>query len=532
MKVGERACFQRAAVEYGHVTASLGCVSVGSGRVGPATGDFGSSESSVQRPDEAARADPGCSQRSSSDSRTAELDLGLAVSAARTARKSATAATSWTRSMCAPASTPYADRRQRAGQPLARRPTGDRADEVLARDGQQQRPAERVQRRAARSTSTVWAGVLAKSGPGSSISCSKATPRASASSIRSPQERRRRPSITRPSRLGSSSFCLGAARVCISTSAGAGLGAHVGELGVPQPADVVDDRRAGGDRRPRPRPACRCRPRRGRRARRRPARSAARPARSPRRASTAGRLVTPDSPPMSITSAPAPSSARASATRVVERLVAGRRRRTSPGVALTIPISHGRSPSSRVPPEVRSNRAGALTRRRRCRALHRSLGGGLLDHRSTSRATRARPSRARAPSPGRPGAAPRRRARQPRGRRAGRAGSGAAARRRRLRLLVARRERRLGEQVGQSGDDRLRELAALGCDLRAPARRHGRSGRRVRRRRSSGTPSTTRAARRGRSAARAGSRACGTAHRGRRARRAGRRPASPSAARS
>ena len=114
----------------------------------------------------------------------------LPRSAARTARKSAAAATSCTRKMCAPASTPWASaasvpaRRSRGGA------AGERADEVLARDRHQQRAAQLVQAappaRAARSSAR---GVLAKSGPGSTISCSRATPRRSASSTRAREER-------------------------------------------------------------------------------------------------------------------------------------------------------------------------------------------------------------------------------------------------------------------------------------------------------------------------------------------------------
>ena len=66
-------------------------------------------------------------------------------SAARTVRKSAAAATSCTRKMCAPGVGAVRERGQRAGQPLARRAAGQRADEVLARDRHQQRPAELVQ---------------------------------------------------------------------------------------------------------------------------------------------------------------------------------------------------------------------------------------------------------------------------------------------------------------------------------------------------------------------------------------------------
>ena len=99
-----------------------------------------------------------------------------------------------------------------------------------------------------RRTSTVCAGVLPKSGPGSSISCSNETPWAIATEISS-RRNRLTSAPTSPSSVGSSSFCLGAARVCISTSPAPRARAHVRQLGIAQPADVVDDRRAGGDRR-------------------------------------------------------------------------------------------------------------------------------------------------------------------------------------------------------------------------------------------------------------------------------------------
>ena len=208
------------------MTASLGCLSVGSGRVEAAAGDShhlgyragarsGSRAAGDRRPAGRRRIDPQLPGRRGARRR----------SAARTARKSATAATSCTRSMCAPAADAVLDRRQRAGEPLARWAPGDRADEVLARDRQQDRPLQRTQLAGnARSTSIVCAGVFAKSGPGSSISCSNSTPRASASSIRSARNDRTSSTI-RPSKDGSSSFCFGAARVCITTSA-APVSAH------------------------------------------------------------------------------------------------------------------------------------------------------------------------------------------------------------------------------------------------------------------------------------------------------------------
>ena len=74
-----------------------------------------------------------------------------------------------------------------------------------------------------------------------------------------------------------------------------------------------------------------------------------------------GLFVTPDSPPMSIRSAPSPSSWAASATRW-SRVRGSPSSENESGVALTIPISHGRPPSTRVPRAVWSARDGIITR--------------------------------------------------------------------------------------------------------------------------------------------------------------------------
>ena len=81
-------------------------------------------------------------------------------------------------------------RRRRRASPASRsrgRAAGDRAEEVLARDGEQQREAERVQARRARAAPRPSRPAsCAKSGPGSSTSRSAATPAArAASSMRS-----------------------------------------------------------------------------------------------------------------------------------------------------------------------------------------------------------------------------------------------------------------------------------------------------------------------------------------------------------
>ena len=85
--------------------------------------------------------------------RTARQLLGASPrSTSRTARKSAAAATSWTRRMRrAGVRRPRRSAASVAGQPRsARRAAGDRADEVLARDREQHRPPERRERGRAR----------------------------------------------------------------------------------------------------------------------------------------------------------------------------------------------------------------------------------------------------------------------------------------------------------------------------------------------------------------------------------------------
>ena len=84
-----------------------------------------------------------------------------------------------------------ADRRQRRGAALARRAARDRAEEVLARDRQQQRPARaRAARRAAAAPRPSARASWRSPGPGSRISCSGCTPAASARAIRSARKSR------------------------------------------------------------------------------------------------------------------------------------------------------------------------------------------------------------------------------------------------------------------------------------------------------------------------------------------------------
>ena len=139
VEVGERALLERVAVQYGRHVVLLGSVMVGwrSGRV----------VRSDRQPDAPCRSSRRGSDQAVSPSRGASTRSPR--STARTARKSAAARTSWTRTRVRAGVRRPADRRQRRGAALARRPAGDRAEEVLARDGQQQRAAELVQRRRA-----------------------------------------------------------------------------------------------------------------------------------------------------------------------------------------------------------------------------------------------------------------------------------------------------------------------------------------------------------------------------------------------
>ena len=80
------------------------------------------------------------------------------------------------------------DRAQRAGVALGRTAPGDRADEVLAGDREQQRPPQRLQLGEAPQHLDGLLGVLARSRPGSSRSWSSPTPSSRATRDRSRQE--------------------------------------------------------------------------------------------------------------------------------------------------------------------------------------------------------------------------------------------------------------------------------------------------------------------------------------------------------
>ena len=222
---------------------SCRCRSVGSGRVGLSGRQ--PSPLSLARDDAwhpVAGTGPVSAPRRGASSRSPR-------STARTARKSAAAR-----------DVVHAQDRARPRRPRARAPPASRrraragARPVIAPTKSLRETASRIGRPSARtassrrSTATVCAGVLAKSGPGSSRICSSATPRATRAAIRS---RRNAHDVGDDVVVaaGSSSVPFGSTRVCMITSA-APVRAHtVGQPRVAQPRDVVDDRRARRDRR-------------------------------------------------------------------------------------------------------------------------------------------------------------------------------------------------------------------------------------------------------------------------------------------
>ena len=209
---------------------------------------------------------------------------------------------------------PLPDCRKRSGKARPRRPLRDRADEVLARHGQQQRPLEIVQARRARAEPRPSAPASCRNrGPGRASAARKRCRAPSPPTIRS-RRNRLTSAPTSPSSVGSRSFSFGAARVCISTSA-APVPAHTSassgsrspltSLTIAAPAAIAACATAGlyvsTDTTA---PSSRV------------TRSISGTTRSiSSSGATGGRFVTPDSPPMSMMSAPASSSDRASSTR-------------------------------------------------------------------------------------------------------------------------------------------------------------------------------------------------------------------------
>ena len=115
-------------------------------------------------------------------------------------------ATAWPTAASVPAS------RSRGGRPVTA-PTKSLRDRASSSG----RPRSRT-RSSRRSTSTVWAGVLAKSGPGSRIVASGGMPASAAAASRSARNATTSPTTSPPYRPSSSTLCLGSARVCMTTS--------------------------------------------------------------------------------------------------------------------------------------------------------------------------------------------------------------------------------------------------------------------------------------------------------------------------
>ena len=422
----------------------------------------------------------------------------------------------------------------------ARRPLGERADEVLARHRQQQRPAQLGQLRQpaqqldrlGRALGDVDAGVehdpllrrrRARARSGHAL--------ARGSSRTSPPRRRSR---------GKALTFGGAARVR-DHERRAGLGARVGDHVVAQPAHVVDHVRARRERGARDRPA----PGVHRHQQRRP-----RPA---ARSAGTTRSISSSTGTASVIGA-ARLAAHVHDRRARPRPAAGRARRArrgsfgpwrsenESGVALTMPMSTGRERSSsrsrsgRITPPPRGGPGRGrgrllVARRRRSRARRDVDGNQPLGARHLAPVARAPARRARRPSPaGRPSRAPPSRAPRRRPRRARRASSSPSRVRRSSTSATecacswSDRERRLGGDVrqlradplGQRGVGRrqphheVRRVPVAGGQVHAGVLVH------ARRPPGSDWPRPP--------ACRAGSRACGTAPRGPRARRSGPRP--------
>ena len=255
---------------------------------------------------------------------------------------------------------PWQQRGERAREPLARRAAGDRADEVLARDRQQERaPSACSALERAQHLDASAAGVLAKSGPGSTRSARgsrHARPRAPCARAGTPRRRRRR---RRRSARSRALLGLGA-RVHHDERRSRSAAADVGEPGSRRPltslriaAPAATAAAATA--------ASRCRRRRAR-PRRRAARRAGRRARSHVGRRSTGGYVTPDSPPTSMRSAPSATSAQRVRDLALER-VDGRASENESGLALTIPMTSGR-PRSKVSVRSRARRLGKVSGRR------------------------------------------------------------------------------------------------------------------------------------------------------------------------
>ena len=250
---------------------------------------------------------------------------------------------------------PVRERGERAGPALARPAAGERADEVLARDGQQHRPAERQDRVEAPQHRDRLGGRLGEVRP--RVEHDLLLPHPGG-------DRGRHPLLEEADDVGDHVVvAAGVEQRALRRHARvhdherrARVGAHARQVRVAQAGDVVDDRRPGGHRGRRHRAACGCRPtpaRRRRPARRRPARRARSPPPPPRRAGGRSRTRRrrPRCPP------PSASSMRPRASRAVSSGSSPSSEKES-GVALTMPISNGR-PSGSTRPAAR--RTGGVT---------------------------------------------------------------------------------------------------------------------------------------------------------------------------
>ena len=168
-------------------------------------------------------------------------------SAPRTARKSAASRTSWRRAMWAPRSAPSAERGERPGEALARPAAGQRAERVLARDRQQDRALEHVQLLQARQDLERLRRGLGE-----------VRARVDQDLLLGDPARRRdvHPLAQEADhvlddvvvQVGVEHLGLRRRARMHEDERGPRARAHVREPGIAQAADVVDDRRAGGDR--------------------------------------------------------------------------------------------------------------------------------------------------------------------------------------------------------------------------------------------------------------------------------------------